>query len=1246
MHSIQSSKGRHNIFSETDHDRKLIDTVSQKTKSSKRVAFADTGVVLPPISSPTSSTVLPDIDLNVRKKLASNDLHVKFSHKSNVLTVASTLSKKEKSGKEDNEDTLGMDIEGGNHDDLDRISVKSNYSENLEQLKLEMTLASSMSGYSPLTSPSRSIVGPFSPVTLENGENHLEDMLDENFQKIDEYDDDDHGRFGTEMEEHQYSRTDPKLYKSTLHAHEQFMNKSKLKNNMKYIKTVGSTKTLPANEMIEETKKARSVLESASFSPTKSSKHESIKSPMTPPPKSPSQLKPLTTSFMFLSALTIGKVPKLAREEKQLKEMQQQVISNNNENKLGVNTYTTDDIAYGMDENKALSPMFSPERGDEKHFRAPLERTNSPVMKPNLSTKTFTRFGASNMSATTVLRSIKSLDGRTSPSSLPMEEEKKNEVKKEPTEAGDDNEEEEGTIDKLKKLVAGPTYEASTHLYDIPTLTALNEDKRAVLKGMDNVVNNLTYVKAPEKPKAPAPKSPEPLTLQSVLGEHLMEHNPDEPLPVTDDEFNQLVFGNKDFTIEGHAKLKKFQELQKDKTNPYLKKQQQQSNKSHNTNNNYINSPTPTITSIPKQEENTIVESNDAPLQPSSQKSSKSKKLLRSSSDNNCDPVTGESMRSLDSNYSSATFVPYNPDEPTYVPHNDPRLPPLDFAALHNPQTNNWSSAASVNSNMGSVAMDPPPRRRSFLNLAANPYGMMRQSFLRNFNKRNGMSTDSSDQVIARSGSGAASTVHDYTKALSQTTQHFLSAIAKQFSRSHDIMSGPAGGGSVSVQNNDPFILPSDDFYQPKYYILNEGKDFGDDESFASPKTNQDNYHHSDEEQKKKVRGKQDYKLEKIEQPLSNPKQEFVYQYSTNSYVPKDYINHSAYGFYQRGGGLNEGMDSPYPDNSNYNEKEEYRKRKEEYFSERHLERIEDTTTGKCEPVIYLPPNLSQPKQHQLSSLPSEHYEGEEGGEDSYGGGENASLHSHNILKVYSRNASHQKMLTPGLVIAETAYHKVTDLIENPDPKQPHYIHHQPKHAHVTFNDEPEEKKGGEDEEDEEDVLPSQTRMKTSPPLAIMTSPQSDYLGSSKKNLFPTSSNLDLRDEIAQFRHKTNSPLRHEYEQHVEKTMAKPTSLNPHFGSSMSTVSIDNQSLASFASPVGELSQSRRPSDSRRSISSDISVNKDDAHQKLWEKLHSRYSGDREGEYQTKLKVAQYLKDGVKEETQIMKKYLEEIEEW
>ena len=127
MHSIQSSKGRHNIFSETDHDRKLVDTVSQKTKSSKRVAFADTGVVLPPISSPTSSTVLPDIDLNVRKKLASNDLHVKFSHKSNVLTVASTLSKKEKSGKDGNEDTPGMDIEGGNHDDLDRISVKSNW---------------------------------------------------------------------------------------------------------------------------------------------------------------------------------------------------------------------------------------------------------------------------------------------------------------------------------------------------------------------------------------------------------------------------------------------------------------------------------------------------------------------------------------------------------------------------------------------------------------------------------------------------------------------------------------------------------------------------------------------------------------------------------------------------------------------------------------------------------------------------------------------------------------------------------------------------------------------------------------------------------------------------------------------------------------------------------------------------------------------------------------------------------------
>jgi hypothetical protein len=48
---------------------------------------------------------------------------------------------------------------------------------------------------------------------------------------------------------------------------------------------------------------------------------------------------------------------------------------------------------------------------------------------------------------------------------------------------------------------------------------------------------------------------------------------------------------------------------------------------------------------------------------------------------------------------------------------------------------------------------------------------------------------------------------------------------------------------------------------------------------------------------------------------------------------------------------------------------------------------------------------------------------------------------------------------------------------------------------------------------------------------------------------------------------------------------------------------------------------------------------------KLWDKLNNRYSGDKEGDFVRKKEIKAYIYDGIKQDTQIMKEYLAEMDE-
>jgi hypothetical protein len=1412
---MQSSKSGHNLFAEVDHDRKHIASASSKNRKLHE----------------KQSSVLPDIDLNIRQKLASNDLLVKFSHKSHTLTVASTFSKKNSSSLVTDE--CGSEVE---FRDDDNVSTKSNYSDKLENFKLTLR---DLKAVSPISAAGARTT-PFSPASASSPlvsddihddpqlNAHANDYLDP-WAAINDYDDPENDYIDQQLDrlsvdDPQYSVTDPKLYKSALDAHHSFMNKSKSKNSIKYIKSIGSSKTLPSSEMIEETKKARSSLEvpssPAQMSPTKSSSKflspsspsnknltintsspdlllplgsspsttvASLLSPAKSPSKGNNALKPLTTSFMFLTALTKGKVPKLAKE--------------NSETNL---QYESSSIAGSPAlESKSLSPL--PEIMTS-HYKAPLDSTNSPVIKPPLSVKTYSRFKGLEDNPTAALRSIKSFETASSSKKQIFPSDGL-----EPSPSLEENEPKD-VYGKFKQLFEDPKNKS---LYEIPEILSMKNDKKTILKSMDNMITNLTFIKAPNRPITPEKEKPIVLTLKNVLGDHLMtaaststttnQKKQQKSTSFTEEEYNRLVYGN----VNGKQSEggKENDDDDDPLANPYLTNPHFSSSasQSHPHQQKGRKSSKNSILQNDRKEEKEesstkmIIKGNqritndfqedipdlDEMYSSSFQYTSSHPNILPFSNQNQLDTTTSSvkesdrfpfnpfnnafrrqsSTLSDDSNYSSCTFTDPtesfpSPSSPFHLPYsyyNDPSKlpPPLDLSVLHN-HNGNWSTTASIASANGGAGGDggggygahhystlqidhPPQRRRSFLKLpsiAQNSYGIVRSSFLRNFNRKNNLSSDSVDGAGGGGGGGNSpppASLHDYTKALSHTTQSFISSIAKQFSRSYD---SQAGGGHL-IHGNDPLIRPSEDYFQPKYYIMGEEGDEEEEEERNGQESDYD--HDKKKESNESGEGggggsnddddnhslvsytKQERKEKKekekaaavaavsasvpLRQPLSNPNQEFIYQHSTNSYVPKDYINTSTFGYYQRGGTgadheEHEHAQQQQNSQSSFSSSSSKKKKLQEelFFSDRHLEKISSTTVGNCEPVIYLPPNY---QQYQASSLaPYQHHIAHL--EAVIDEDETKSVDSHNLLKVYSknnssRNNSNKKTTTanngsrsnsekplglaPGVVIADSNFPNVQHLLSSHDPKDHlHYVHFQ--HIYEKQNDKEEEgdvmKEEKQDEGDGEGfshplVIQSptthyqgnlnihhvphhvnnvggagslsrhhsnnsikshvSTQSQRNHPIISSSSPS---LSGSVKTLHPVSSNLDLRDEILNFMKKTNSPLQREYEEHVEKTMSKPSA-----STGVGSYPSESESIA-----YQQQQQPQSPADTKRSIATDISMNSEEAQKKLWEKLHTRYSGDREGEYHTKIKLKNYLKESVKEETQIMKKYLEEIEDW
>eukprot|EP01039_Chlorochromonas_danica_P005985 gene5985-6590_t len=527
---LSSVHARHNIFTAEPLNRgavshqnqtpnKSYPRSNQNSSSSKRVSFSDEKTTqknlgnVNSLNSPgnylipketsgkmnknsnggsgsggsgTGTETLPEIDLNVRQKLAMKDLAVKFSHKSSTLNIASnygsspdlksSLSSSFKPSASSpyemfsyDDDNNGEDY-GDDQNSFSKISHASNPSVRLDLHKETLSSKHNQKQQIQQQQPLKNIM----PNSYFFNDNH-------SVKEVEEYEEtnDGHTQTGTEIEEEaSLIQPHPKQFQSPLDAHRSFMQNHRAKNTLRSIKSLASTHSLPTEQIVNESKQAIVSMKLASKQMTLSTKKKSSPELI---PANETALSTISSNFYFLTGLS----------------------------KKSGKSEVSEDIE-ASDPQEVLGQ------------KAPLESTNSALVERPLLASTFTRFrphalrgSVDGENHATLLRSLDSAKAAARFETIPEGN----------SELNSDN----GT--------AIQTPPAS--LYHIPSLK-LAENGRTITKSIDDLVKKWTFVPAPEKPRPPPPKAPEPLTLQSLFGDNLIKADLTSK-PVPEEELQRLL---------------------------------------------------------------------------------------------------------------------------------------------------------------------------------------------------------------------------------------------------------------------------------------------------------------------------------------------------------------------------------------------------------------------------------------------------------------------------------------------------------------------------------------------------------------------------------------------------------------------------------------------------------------------------------------------------------------------------------
>ena len=323
----------------------------------------------------------------------------------------------------------------------------------------------------------------------------------------------------------------------------------------------------------------------------------------------------------------------------------------------------------------------------------------------------------------------------------------------------------------------------------------------------------------------------------------------------------------------------------------------------------------------------------------------------------------------------------------------------------------------------------------------------------------------------------------------------------------------------------------------------------------------------------------------------------YIYQHSTNSYVRRDVENRSKFGQYQRG----EYTPSPSiqlqtptefiaPWSEHMDTKGEL---PAQIFSERHLEEIEQSTAGFGSPVIYIP--KEPPALEPLLPLNSDPISSSSSSSSSPMKGSIASISTlgpppHSIATATNQHGITQ--IPGGTALGSSSYAPVRAVMQYPIDSPLNYVHYHPTTTTTT-------------------ATTTYGRTANDNGSVADTDRSSTY---SLVDYSTVRSPTRLKEVPSS---KAVSSLKSEINDYINRLDA-----------SSSSTAVSYRSMSTSMGGDDEVSES------------------DLAKAKLWSRLNSRYSGDRDGEHTAKLKVKQYIYEGIKETTHIENQYTKDMDAW
>lgn len=552
MHSVQASKSRHNIFARVDHDQNFVKAQQSPKKPSSATSSQSESKAL------VSSSSLPSIDFHVRKKLATGDLAAKFSTKTPVVNVSTTLGA---GGSQhdfyQSSRSFGDSLFDYNEDE-DNQSIRSDSSEpsvRLENFK-------------------RNLADSPQHAADNNADGFFETGFDDDI--VEEA-----SLTGTTLNNApdyvSISKQDHKQFQSPLDAHKKFIKAVRSKNHLSSIKTLSSRKMIPSHSQKSLGNgsvngrlmaSSKSTMSGVSQNDDSSSVMSEVSGISSASPAPSRLLGGKNSSFLFLSSFK-SLAPTI--HEEQGEEEEEEEDDNATNNGGNNNTFVPFASTDGMD--RAGSPSA----------KAPLESTSTPVVPKVLRMRSFARFSAGGEDNSRLM--LRMLDAsqkselsspsqnmQKSPFEAPKDTSPQSQQKAEKDAASVFSSTSPTNILPIISNVLSPIISAvagspqtsplpqndpmKKSLYHVPSLQEVRNKKKNFTDWIDEKIRALTFVPAPPKPETPPPEEVPPMTVESLFGESLIRPDIDKSQVRISDATYQRILS------ETHEKQRKHIEEQ------------------------------------------------------------------------------------------------------------------------------------------------------------------------------------------------------------------------------------------------------------------------------------------------------------------------------------------------------------------------------------------------------------------------------------------------------------------------------------------------------------------------------------------------------------------------------------------------------------------------------------------------------------------------------------------------------------